>query len=402
MTEPTRFRRGLVAALVALASTAPVDGADGGPDPAPGIETPVPVRTLLSRLPESLDGWRAEGMEGAIAMQMFPMVGREDLVARFGTTPAARRACPARDGEPIGTIVEQARDARLVIVNEAHDQPLHREVIRQIGLQLADRFSVFAAETFDRESLASRQDGRIPDTLGSYSDDPIFGRELRALEAAGYRFAAYEIRDEQMAPEPADRAEQVIRRETAQADNFIAGILDTDPEARVLVHVGYSHALEVPVDNWGREIAWFAARLKARTGIDPLTVSQTHCSLEDSDEDNALDGLRLADGADALERPGAIDLMIAHPPLRFDRGRPAWRRATGDRDVDLPGAFIGHPERIVIEARAPGEGLDEVPIERLLLYPGESLPLLLPPGDWQLTSWTAEGEVTSIDLVVDD
>ena len=32
-----------------------------------------------------------------------------------------------------------------------------------------------------------------------------------------------------------------------------------------------------------------------------------------------------------------------------------------------------------------------IPVERLMLYPGERLPLMLPEGDWVLTAWTPEG-----------
>jgi hypothetical protein len=32
-----------------------------------------------------------------------------------------------------------------------------------------------------------------------------------------------------------------------------------------------------------------------------------------------------------------------------------------------------------------------IPVERLMLYPGETLPLLLPEGEWVLTAWTEDG-----------
>jgi hypothetical protein len=351
---------------------------------------PAPVRTLLTRLPADPDGWRPEGMEGAVAMQMLPLAGREDLVARFSPGAFRHASCPPLAGEPLAELAADARDAQIVIVNEAHDQPLHRWVIRELGLALADRFDVFAAETFVHEEIDERESGRISDRLGSYSDEPIFGRELRALDRAGYRFVAYEIRADQRAAQDAPMVARVVTREEAQAENLIAAVLTDEPDARILVHVGYSHALEAAVNNFEREIEWFAARLKRKTGIDPLTISQTHCSL-DEQGGNAWDGLRLADGAGAVEREGAIDRFLAHPPLQFEAGRPAWRRAVGDVEVPVPEALRSDDQRVIVEARAPQDAFDEVPADRLLLYPGESLPLLLPPGRWRLTAWTGDG-----------
>lgn len=349
---------------------------------------PDAVESLFERLPDDLDGWQPEGMEGAVAIQMLPMVGREDLVSRFGVGRPKGRPCPTLEGDPLRVVADAARDAQIVIVNEAHDQPLHRQVIRELGLALTGRFDFFAAETFEHDAVAARRPGRIPLTLGSYSDEPIFGRELRALDRAGYRFVAYEFLPHQAAPEDADVAAQVIAREEAQAKNLIAGVLDEHPGARILVHVGYSHALETPVNNFEREIEWFAARLKRKTGIDPLTISQTHCSLPDATAANALDGLRLADGTAAVESVGAIDHFLAHPPLRFESGRPAWRRTIGDVEIPVPDIFRSEHDRVIVEARAPDAPDDEVPVDRLLLYPGESLPLLLPQGQWRLTAWT--------------
>ena len=89
--------------------------------------------------------------------------------------------------------------------------------------------------------------------------------------------------------------------------------------------------------------------------------------------------------------------------MRFENGRPTWRRAIGDVEVAVPERFYPEDQRVVIEARSPDRPVDEVPVERLLLYPGESLPLLLPPGTWRLTGWTADGPLGEpMDIDVSD
>lgn len=394
--------RTLFFALAALTWTAAVGGQEnlygdnGDDDPAPD-----PVIMLFDRLPETLEDWKPERMERAVAIQLFPFAGREDLAVRYAPDNAVSGRCPPLPGAPVKTISAKAEDAQIVIVNEAHDQPLHRWVIREVGLALADDFDVFAAETFAAEALQERRQGTVTDSLGHYSDEPIFARELRALDEAGYRFVAYEIRDHQRIDDDADTADKVVAREEAQAENLIADVLADDPDARILVHVGYSHALEAPVNNFGREIEWFAARLKRKTGIDPLTVSQTHCSVDDEDRADALSGLQLADGSDAVLAEGAIDLFVAHPSLVFEDGRPSWRRVIGDIAVPVPPALRPDDARVIIEARAPGRPLDELPVDRLLLYPGESLPLLLPSGTWRLHAWTPDSGVRNgVDVTV--
>ena len=383
--------RGRLAATLALAAICAF-GNVGAASPGDGAsKLPDALAWMFQQFPESLDSWTPEGSRGSITIQTLPYAGREDVVARFDRLRPTGRPCPPLPGNPFAELVDAALKAQIVIVNEAHDSPLHRFVIRRLGLALAEDIDLFAAETFEHGAVAERSTGRITTSLGSYSREPMFGRQLRALDTAGYRFIAYEVLPHQEAPESASIAEQVIAREEAQAENLIAEVLDEEPEARVLVHVGYSHALEEPVNNFEREIEWFAARLKRKTGIDPLTISQTHCVLEDGSAANALDGLRLVDGEGAAERAGAIDHFLAHPPLRFEKGRPAWRRAIGDVEVAVPERFLAKNRRVIIEARAPDQPDDEVPVERLLLYPDESLPLLLPPGTWRLTGWTVDG-----------
>jgi hypothetical protein len=55
---------------------------------------------------------------------------------------------------------------------------------------------------------------------------------------------------------------------------------------------------------------------------------------------------------------------------------------------------------VIIEARKPEQDLSEVPVDRLLLYPGEAAPLMLPAGEWQMTAWTEQGKLNQAVHVV--
>ena len=379
--------------MVQPASDVPANAEESPPAPVSAVAV-----ELLERFPASLEDWTPDGPDGALVMQLFAMAGREDLIVGFDADAFTYRACPVLEGAALATAIDAARSAQIVIINEAHDQPLHRWTIQQLALALGGEFDVFAAETFNYLRL---MEPREPGSLGWYDREPVFARQIAAVDAAGYRLAAYEIRADQRDAGATTRVERIAVREEAQANNLIAEVLADDPDARILVHVGYSHVLEAPVILGEDEapLVWFAARLKEKTGIDPLTISQTHCSpqlaaAEDEGESAApvlqSGAIALADGADAAPE-GAVDLFFAHAPLSFTDLRPDWRRAAGDSAVDVPDALLPADTPVIVEARPPGATLDQLPVDRVLIYPGETPVLLVPQGEWVVTAWTGDG-----------
>ena len=345
--------------------------------------------------PDTLEGYAPDGNELGMATQLFSFVGREDLTQRLQENAYARPLCPVLREDGLQAVVEAVGDARVVMINEAHDDPYHRWVIARLAEALAPDFTVFAAETFSNEVDT---DALVPEAsmdIGWYSSEPIYGRQLRTLVDLGYRFAAYEITQEQRL---VDRSEgfraSIAEREEAQAVNFIANALESYPDARILVHVGYSHLNEVGGEDGEDTSRWFAARLRDKTGIDPLTITQTSCNVEAGTRVGSLIESPLVNGSDlpvTQRQPGWVDLFLGRPPMTFTDGRPDWRYAIGDQPVAIPETLTSDAGRVIIEARTPGEGVEMIPVERLMLYPGETLPLLLPQGEWVLTAWTEDG-----------
>ncbi len=52
--------------------------------------------------------------------------------------------------------------------------------------------------------------------------------------------------------------------------------------------------------------------------------------------------------------------------------------------MDIPKELLSDKTRVLIEARNTGEPPEAVPIDRVLLWPGETRPLLLPVGSYDL------------------
>jgi len=63
----------------------------------------------------------------------------------------------------------------------------------------------------------------------------------------------------------------------------------------------------------------------------------------------------------------------------------------GQQLIDVPEPLRSDSRRVIIEARPVGEPLMAIPIDRVMLWPGENIPLLLNPGMYSLTAYT-EGE----------
>lgn len=325
----------------------------------------------------------AEAVFGGEALaenaQAYSLYGREDLIAGDHRDYQAR-ACDAAPGDPVAVIAAAAADTRVVIVNEAHSRSETRTLIEDLTVALRPLgYDHFAAETFsnspERERVEARADEPyLRDEDGYYLREAAFGRLLRTVKGLGYELVPYEDTTP-LEDIPSDPAEMINQRDAGQAAYLTERVL-SDPDAKVLVHVGYSHANERPMAYGEAELLWLAARLKRDTGIDPLTVSQTKCL------GNAA-GRRLSVPATPAEERG-FDLYVDLPPARFVRSRPAWRLERGDRTVDIPQGLLPTEGAHVVEARFTDEPDEAIPVDRVLVRPGEDVALMLPPGTYRV------------------
>lgn len=315
---------------------------------------------------------------GQMYVQMLHAVGRHDVHAALPSRVASAASCapwPAATDDRrtvAARLAELARGTSIVIINEAHDESRHREVVRQLAIELrAQGYEHYAAETFS-ELAGLHPDERFARVeVGTYTLDPAFGELLRTVKGLGYRLVAYEAEGEPPQPN-ATQADRIVYREETQANNLVERIFRAEPQAKALIHVGFSHAAEVALQGSGQPIEWMAARLKAKTGVDPLTIDQTRCA-------SSSDAIELASVSTTLP-PGAHDVSVAHPLTVLFRGRPQWRIDAGAIAVELPETLVSEKARTLIEARYDSEPPDAIPLDRLLLAPGERLPLLLPTG----------------------
>jgi hypothetical protein len=340
---------------------------------------PFYVKMFFERVPSAPPS-DFNSRAGQAYMQFLPMVGREDLHAAVeGWSDSAGPCEPATDAvnDVIEEIAARAKDTRILIINEAHDKPHHRAFIQQVALRVQELgYSVFAAETLSENIKDSEHLPFARWFDGTYSNEPVYGQLIRQLKSRGVTLVPYEHI-------PADptgslsRYERASEREEGQANNLVRLLSEMSDDERLFVHVGYSHASEVPIQSFGgQKLAWMASRLKEKTGLDPLTIDQTGCL-------SNTDAISLT-AASRRHEPSQFDLVVGHPRIQFDDGRPSWRLGPGVSKVDIPKEILSADTRVLVEARKVGDSSAAVPIDRVLLWPGESRPLLLPAGRYDI------------------
>lgn len=319
------------------------------------------------------------------ASQTLSLFGREDLISAISHDYKSNHCAPLKTSLNVFDAIESgARKTSIVIINESHERSQHRGFTAEIARRLRPLgYDTMAIETLSNSSPGTperylptfRKRPDLPyfvDEDGFYLSEAGFGRLGRQAKALGYRLLPYEIIGKGGTASGATRDQQIATREEGQARNLTAYLRD-HPGAKLLIHVGYSHAAEVPRPNGEK---WMAMRLKEKTGIDPLTISQTSCR-------GGGDTDRLA-ALPADEPMGTFDLLVDHPNARFAQGRPEWRMLAGDRPVGIPQVLRPAVGWRVIEARPVGEPVTSVPMDRVAIRPRENIALMLPPGSYHL------------------
>lgn len=315
--------------------------------------------------------------------------------------PAPRDLAALHTATPTGAIaaiVSRARKTRIVILNEDHAVPRDRafglavaRALRPLG------YDVLAAETFTNrpgDALVAQQmaalsrDEYIRRSTGTYTQDPVFADFIRQSLALGYRTVAYETTDYSRPPGE-DWKAQVARREQMQADYLVRRAVKAYPTSKILIYVGFNHATEAPKPTDSVTVSWMATRLKAMTGIDPLTIDQTTLNPYGS-------GSRLlyAAVADRLgKRPAVltnagvpivvgqyhdlVDLQVAHPATTRIGGRPDWLTTMGRTPTPIPRDLLPVTGNRLIQAFIAREAADAVPVDQILVTAGQTPPMLM-------------------------
>lgn len=306
--------------------------------------------------------------------------------------------------DAVETIVAAADTAHVVFINEAHHVPQTRVLtIALLGRLRAKGFTYLAAETFSPfDSSLNARDYPVH-ASGYYSNEPLFGEILREARRLGYTLVPYE----------AIGARSQDARETGQATNLRDRIFRDHPDARVLVHAGYSHIDESGTLGGAKPMA---VRFRELTGIDPLTVDQTTMREHATRDRERGEYRHVVDRAGRTmpfvlleptgqawtNRPGVHDMTVFLPRTQSRDGRPDWLWHSGERQpYPIRGALCAGHDACVVAARVAGESSDAVPRDAVLLTPNDGERMLaLPAGRYGITVRDAGGTLLSDTTVV--
>jgi hypothetical protein len=306
--------------------------------------------------------------------------------------------------DAVQAIVAQARARRVVLLNEAHNMPMHRAFSQRVARELRKiGYTYLACETFESNAPQAFAGGYPNQNGGFYTRDPVFGAWIAEAIADRWTLVAYEAD----APPPGMPREQRLPvREEAQARKLVERIFARDKDAKVLIHVGYGHLYKGSVKlPSGAELVLMGEHLRRMTGLDMLHVDQTQFYAHpDAADESPLYARMLAKPGTAAPfvlrskageyavlhgAKGRVDMQVVFPRYAFsDRnGRPEWLAALAGRTPrEIPSALLPASGRRAVLAFRAGEPDDAVPADVVLVEAGKPAPrLMLPNGEYRFS-----------------
>jgi len=314
----------------------------------------------------------------------------------------------------VDAIAAAADKHQIVIVNEEHRTPVHRALTHRLLTALYRKgFRYLAVETLRADDTELNKRGYPTQKSGSYTSDPVFGDVIRQAIRIGFKTVAYEA--EQRCPKPEDFVACQNYREVAQAQNIYDRILKNDPKAKILIHAGRGHASK------GKEedgFAFMARHLWDISGIEPFTVDQENYN----ERKNPVDERPLYRFVTAknllLKEPTVFqspegkffsdsegyDLRVFTPRTQYTDGRPDWLQLGGARrnfrvnlkklNLQTQQGKLKSDQPLLVQAFIKGEGTDAIAIDQIILYPKQSVSvLMLPKGDFRIWAIDKDGKV---------
>lgn len=329
---------------------------------------------------------------------MNTFLGRQDLNSAISGIPRASMDCPVGDAVQVdgaAWVLELAESRKLLMFNENHYGLQSRAFVYELLPEL--RKLGFSHIGFEAFHPVVEEGEQISPASGHYSVEPVFAALVRLAADLGFNVFGYESNAK--APAKAPMSERVQIRERAQAKNIQSSIASAPADARFIVFAGWSHISEIALDGWGEKIRWMASNLKESTGIDPLTIDLTSCAYPSRNDHDWRGRVFLSENDVPVisgQYSGAVDAQIHLPiPVEGDASAAGYFRKSLGAAFLVPELLVPSEDPILVQAYKLGEMQDGVAFDRILLQPGENLPLYLPRGKYELLGHRGSGEIVN-------
>jgi hypothetical protein len=346
--------------------------------------------------------------------------GADSLADKYITAEPRKVADGLEHFKPRDAVAEIARAAkntRIVMINEAHHVPLTRMLTADMLHALyAEGYRYFAVEAVSNADTLNAKGYAIGRT-GMYAREPVFGDMLRNARRIGFQIVPYDTFSPGCQATAEDPSRCFTARDSLAAARLYRGTFAKDPNAKVLVHAGYSHVMEKSAS--AKALAFWLSRM---TGIDPLTVDQTEmrghadAGVEEPEYARAISNgwlnrrpivLRNTNGTWFVNAGGSfagVDMQVFTPRATYADGRPDWLFSRGGRrhvpfKLSLPDNARGP---FLVEAFNDAEPDWAVPADRLVTpdVAPETVTLALRKGTFRVRITDEAGTVVTRKVTV--
>lgn len=299
-------------------------------------------------------------------------------------------------------ILRRAEREKIIMINEAHHQPIHRTFTTSLLKGLYDKgYRFLGLEALSHSDTLLNERGYPILSTGYYTKEPQFGNLIREALSIGYELFPYESQSGANGKE----------REIQQARNM-QQMIEAHPQGKFLIHCGFDHINEAAAGSWEKAMA---GRIKEYTGIDPFTINQeilTERYLQEKENPffKMVDTLKqtsvfikedgdLFRGNKGDER---FDVRLFHPRTTYANGRPSWLMMDGERSIymiDVEKVTIEYP--VMIKAYLEEEAQDAVPVDVIEIeeYSNQKA-LVLPGGRYHLNIHNSKGDSLQITAII--
>ena len=333
-----------------------------------------------------------EGNLGAIFRSL-----RSQSVGWFYNKPAKVVTKSVLDGRKaisaLDYIAGQGEKHSWIMLGEEHMKPQTRSILLPLLRALYKRgFRYFAAETFYDNVAELTKAGYPTWESGYYLHDPVFAEAIREALRLGYKLVEYEKGDQPKDIPANDAWFAQNYREHGQAENLKTRIFDKDPKAKVLVWAGRSHVIKTASKQPDGEFRPMGYEFKRMTGVDAFACYlPTHVEGAGPEWESGL--FKYANSKGWVKKPVVFvdkagvafgnqddETAVFFPRTNYYRGRPDWlMQDVGRVPVDIPANMAGADGYLLAQAWFEGEPLQAVPVDQILISPGDPLPVLMLP-----------------------
>ncbi len=266
--------------------------------------------------------------------------------------------------DAVKNIADTAGKYQIVMVNEAHHVPQHRILTYRLLESLWNQGFRYLA----LEALSANAENKLPpeyvnEKSGFYTNEPLFSNLVLRARQLGFQLVSYDYGSEVGAGTEA--------RERSAVKNLRTKVFNSEPDAKMLIHVGYSHI---------NESRWLAHYLKESLKTDPLTINQTDFTersdvkyepksytwvIDKHDFSNPV-VLTKGNGEYWSPTPEEYDVTVIWPRTEYRLNRPQWARL-GKELMPVDPSWCKQFFPCTIEAYKVGNS-DEVPSDRIVIH----------------------------------